>query len=134
VVVDAAWSTRHVRAVLEGRGIVRDLAHDGDGNWTVDGHPAPLLSAAIGTDLSVSAFTNLLPIRRLDLAIGQSAEIVTAYVSFPDMAVFPDPQRYTRISERTYLYESRDSEFRGEIDVDLNGVTLRFDQMFARED
>ncbi|WP_207482132.1 putative glycolipid-binding domain-containing protein [Arenibaculum pallidiluteum] len=130
--IDSLWRTRRLRVEMVGSGRVLALASDGEGRWTVDGVPAPTLGRAVDVDLSVSAFTNTLPIRRLGLAAGQSAEIVTAYVEFPGLDVFPDPQRYTRLSDRTYLYEAGDSDFRGVITVDEDGFMLDFEGMFSR--
>ncbi|MGP3954355.1 putative glycolipid-binding domain-containing protein [Nonomuraea sp. 3N208] len=39
-------------------------------------------------------FTDTLPIRRLNLAIGDAAEVVTAYVGASSLQVSSDPQRH----------------------------------------
>jgi hypothetical protein len=45
-----------------------ELISDGRGKWTdASGNPLPALDGAIDMDLSVSPFTNTLPIRRLRL-------------------------------------------------------------------
>jgi hypothetical protein len=57
---------------------------------------------------------------------------VTAYVSVPDLTVTTDPQRYTRLSDREYLYESRDSDFRRTVTVDQDGLVLDYPGLFER--
>jgi hypothetical protein len=53
-----------------------DLLSDGQGNWTTsDGQAVSELRGCIDVDISVSAFTNTLPIRRLGLAPTGSAEL-----------------------------------------------------------
>lgn len=99
--------------------------------WTADGRSRPDLAEAVDIDLSFSPFTNTLPVRRLELGIGESRDIVTAYVT-PELEVLPDPQRYTRTGERRYLYESRDSDFRREILVDGEGLVVDYPGLFVR--
>ena len=84
-------------------------------------------------DLSASPITNTLPIRRLNLAKGSAAEIRVAYVHFPDLAIVCDPQRYTCVQPmRRYRYESLDSDFVREIDVDRNGLIVSYPGLFRR--
>lgn len=112
----------------------RELQVDFDGvRWCVDGEERSDLSGAAEVDLSVSPFSNTLPIRRLALAPGEGADILTAYVTVPDLTVTTDPQRYTRLSENEYLYESRDSDFRRTISVDAEGLVVTYPGLFRRE-
>ncbi|PRZ07677.1 hypothetical protein BCE75_104145 [Isoptericola sp. CG 20/1183] len=108
-----------------------ELAHD-DGEWHADGSPRPDLVEAVDLDLAFSPFTNTLPIRRLGLAVGDAADIVTAYVDHESFTVTADPQRYTRLGSEQYLYESRDSDFRREITVDEDGLVVDYPGLFAR--
>jgi len=101
------------------------------GEWSANGEPRPDLGAAIDIDLSFSPFTNTLPIRRLALSPGASRDIVTAYVT-DALEVLPDPQRYTCLSRDHYLYESRDSDFRREILVDVAGLVLDYPGLYRR--
>jgi hypothetical protein len=90
-----------------------NLVSNGRGRWTDGlGRLLPALDGAIDIDLSASPFTNTLPIRRLLLARGSSADIRAVYVHFPDLAILADPQRYTCLEPlRRYRYESLDSDF-----------------------
>jgi hypothetical protein len=53
----------------------------------------PDLAGAVDIDISVSPFTNTLPIRRLRLARGLAADLTMAYVRVPELIDVPDPQR-----------------------------------------
>src|SRR5690606_26932777 len=103
------------------------------GSWSLAGEPHPDLADAVDVDLSFSPFTNTLPIRRLALDVGDSAEIVTAYVEAETLAVTPDPQRYTRLTEDRYVYESLDSDFRRTITVDTHGLVVDYPGLYRRE-
>jgi hypothetical protein len=76
-------------------------------------------------DLSVTPATNTLPIRRLDLPIGKSESVIAAWVKFPELAVQPLSQRYTRLAKNTYRYES-ETGFSAEIGVDDLGLVTAY--------
>jgi uncharacterized glyoxalase superfamily protein PhnB len=82
------------------------LARSSDNAWTVNDTPRLALDGCIDVDLGFSPSTNLLPIRRLRLAVGQRAAVRAAWVRFPELTLEVLEQTYTRLSESTYLYES----------------------------
>lgn len=100
------------------------------GRWWVDDQERPDLGEALEVDIAVSPLSNTLPIRRLHLQVGDSADIVTAYITVPDLAVTTDPQRYTRLAEHRYRYDSRDSDFTAVLDVDAQGLVTRYPGLF----
>lgn len=103
-----------------------------DGTWSVNGELRPDLDGAIDIDLAFSPFSNTLPIRRLNLAIGSRAEITTVYIDAPSLRVVPDPQAYTRTAVNQYLYESLDSDFRRQITVDPDGFVIDYPGLYSR--
>ncbi|MFI2104117.1 putative glycolipid-binding domain-containing protein [Isoptericola sp. NPDC019693] len=126
-----AWTFRALR-LRSSDGRQLDLSRDDDAGWRVDGSARPDLADAVDVDLSFSPFTNTLPIRRLDLAVGAAADIVTAYVDGETFEVSADPQRYTRVDADRYVYESRDGDFHREITVDADGVVVDYPGLFSR--
>jgi uncharacterized protein len=131
---DGSWTVESARIEIVGEQHTVGVASDGRGRWTDgSGTPLPALDGAIDMDLSVSPFTNTLPIRRLQLAKGSSAEIRAVYVHFPDLVVLADPQRYTCLEPlRRYRYESLDSNFVREIEVDDDGLVVTYPSLFKR--
>jgi uncharacterized protein len=131
---DGSWTLEHASVQIVGEQRKAEFVSDGHGKWTdASGNPLPTLEDAIDIDLSVSPFTNTLPIRRLQLAKGSSAEIRAVYVHFPDLAIVNDPQRYTCLEPlRRYRYESLDSDFVREIEVDKNGLVVTYPGLFKR--
>ena len=83
-------------------------------------------------DLSVTPSTNTLPIRRLDLKVGESKEVTATWVRFPELVIQPLPQRYTRLTETRYRYESRGGAFTAELEVDENGVVIDYPPAWER--
>lgn len=132
VFCDASWRTRRAEiSLFDGHRV--ELQSDGAGNWRLDRRPAPHLKRATDIDITATPFTNTLPIRRLGLKVGQQKEILSAYVSLPDMAVTADPQRYTCIEPgRLYRFESSGGSFVREIKVDADGLVLEYPGLFKR--
>ncbi|MFC5501850.1 putative glycolipid-binding domain-containing protein [Lysinimonas soli] len=132
LVCDRDWTFRRLRLEAATGERALEVESDGKGEWTVDGEWRSDLDECIDVDLSGTPFTNSLPIRRLDLAIGEEADLVMAYIDFEDLTVLPDAQRYTRLDEDLYRYESLDSDFSRDITVDLAGFVVEYPGLFER--
>ena len=105
--VDAAGATRALDLADAVGGATLALRGDGQGRWwDADGVPVPDLDDCVDVDISTTPLTNTLPVRRLRLRPGESAEIRVAYVDVPSLAVRPVMQSYRRIDERSYQYAS----------------------------
>ena len=128
------WTTSEVvvSAILGTWVVGVELVRD-KGRWYVDANRSPDLGEGADVDLGFTPATNTLPIRRLGLDVGASAEILTAWVRFPEFTVEPFPQRYTRLSERRYLYESLTSDFTAELEVDDQGLVIAYPGLWERE-
>ncbi len=110
---------------------------DGQGHWAMaSGDALPDLDGCIDVDISVTPFTNTLPIRRLALAPGAFQEIVVAYIKVPDITLQPFKQRYTclNIQEQggTYRYASIVSGFTADLSVDNEGLVISYPGIFQR--
>jgi hypothetical protein len=80
----------------------------------------------VDLDLSFSPSTNLIPIRRLDLAPGQQGEARAAWLQFPSLALEPLAQLYRRTGESSYHYETLDGSFATELEVNPMGFITRY--------
>ena len=131
---DKSWRVRSAEVGLIGSDGKVEIAGDGKGNWSdASGKRLPKLAGAIDIDLSATPFTNTLPIRRLKVRAGQSAEIVTVYILAPALTMTTDPQRYTCLEPlKRYRYESIDSDFTRDIEVDRRGMVITYPGLFRR--
>jgi hypothetical protein len=86
----------------------------------------PMVQGCIDVDLGFSPSTNLLPIRRLKLAMGARANVRAAWVRFPELTLEVLEQTYTRMAELTYLYESAGGEFKRELTVNSDGFVVDY--------
>ena len=132
---DASWETRRARV----RGQIGQAAADlsiiraVDGAWSVNGSTLPTLQGCVDIDLGFSPSTNLLPIRRLAMAVGQHAAVRAAWVRFPELRLEVLEQTYTRIGPETYRYESAGGAFTRELSVDSNGFVLDYPGIWCVE-
>jgi hypothetical protein len=131
---EADWRTR--RAVVTGSAAgakVRfELTADGAGHWMLNGEPLTLVQGALDIDLGFTPATNLLPIRRLDLAIGDGAKVRTAWLRFPELRVEQLEQWYRREAARVFRYEALvDGErFQARLDTDEFGRVLLYERLW----
>ncbi|HEV3459606.1 MAG TPA: putative glycolipid-binding domain-containing protein [Thermoanaerobaculia bacterium] len=91
-----------------------------------------VVAGCLDVDLAFTPSTNILPLRRLGLAAGESREVTAAWLRFPELTVEPLPQRYTRLDERRVLYESRGGAFTAELEVDELGLVVRYPPLWER--
>ena len=77
-----------------------ELSVDSDHRWRLNGRECPVVAGCIDIDLAFSPSTNMLPIRRLNLAIGQEAKVRAAWLRFPGFNLEPLEQLYRRIDAR----------------------------------
>lgn len=109
------------------------LATDGHGRWgEMNGSHRTELDGCYDIDLACTPFTNTLPIRRLPLHEGDSAELPVVYVDPETLEVRPVTQRYTRTAGHTWRYESVDTGYVTTFDVDEHGLVLDYPDEFRR--
>ena len=134
---DPLWRVRAVRVGVPGTEPRVDLLSDGEGTWTSsDGRAVPELEGCEYVDISVTPFTNTLPIRRLGLAPGESAEISVAYIEGTELQARPEPQLYTCLEKRDggglYRFLSLDGGYTADLPVDSDGLVLDYPGLFER--
>ena len=133
IACSSSWVTRSARVSgwVGDRRIDTHIEHDG--SWTINGAVCPQVEGCIDVDLNFSPSTNLLPIRRLRLEIGERAAVRAAWLRFPTFTLEPLEQTYTRLAERTYRYESAGGRFVAEIEVDDDGLPVTYGDIWACE-
>ena len=134
---DVGWQVRAMRIGVPGEPPRVHVLSNGEGNWTTpDGRFVPHLEGCTDVDISVTPFTNTLPIRRLGLAPMESAEVSVAYVEGAELQAWPEPQRYTCLEKGDrgglYRFLSLDSEFTADLLVDADGLVLDYPGLFRR--
>ena len=129
---DAAWRVRHALVEVAGGGRL-ELYADGEGHWQdSEGAPVEALAGCVDIDLTASCFTNTLPIRRLHGVLDLRQEIDVAWVWIPELKVEKAKQAYARLGAGTYRFESVGRDFQADLQVDDDGLVVRYPGLFSR--
>jgi len=133
---DDSWRLRDAELRLATERFIRSLSlqTDGRGHWRHrHGRPIDDLDGCLDVDIWPTPFTNSFPIRREPMAIGERRQFRMAWIFGPDLTVHAQPQAYTRLAERLYLFENLDgSGFSAELPVDESGIVLDYPGLFRR--
>lgn len=134
VVCDPQWRTRSatVSGWMGNEAVEIELLA-GSGSWRLNGVEQAAVAGCLDVDLSFSPSTNLLPIRRLSLAVGQEAPVRAAWLRFPELVLETLEQTYRRLDDRTYRYESGGGTFMAELEVDELGLVTRYPGLWEAE-
>ncbi len=135
---DAEWRT--AKATVDGwcggRQVELRLRRDPSGSWTVNGDPCPAVVGCPDLDLSFTPATNLPPLRRLGLQVGQRAELRSAWLEWPAGVLSPLVQRYTRRSATEYDYEAdlpEGARFTGVLRIEPGGWVVDYAGLWIEE-
>lgn len=126
----ANWQVRELQIGTINMPKPMELIRDQDGWRDAVGRRLPELTGCLDVDISATPLTNALPIRRLNLAVGQSAEVSVAYIHCPSLELTVINQRYTRKSETQYLFDLIDGSFSATITVDQDGFVTDYPRLF----
>ncbi len=123
-----AWHTKQVELELrrDSGTLIRSFHVEPGGRWIEAGKELADVRGLLDIDLGISPSTNTLPIRRLDLPVGSSADVTAAWVKFPSLQIIRLDQRYTHVADGRYAYESAGGEFRAEIEIDEFGLVKKY--------
>lgn len=135
IACDPLWITRsaNVRGNVGARTIDVRIVRRADGAWLLNDDPVGGVVGCLDVDLNFSPSTNLLPIRRLNLAIGQKADVRAAWLRFPSFLLEPLDQSYERIGERTFRYKSAGGSFVADLDVGESGLPIRYGNLWTAD-
>ena len=135
VVCDSGWQTLSGRVTgwVGNETVEIELSVDAARRWRLNGTESPAVAGCTDLDLNFSPSTNLLPIRRLGLAIGQEAQVQAAWLRFPSFTLEPLEQLYRRIAVATYRYESAGGGFVTELQVSAAGLVIRYPNFWQVE-
>ncbi|HEX2681509.1 MAG TPA: putative glycolipid-binding domain-containing protein, partial [Candidatus Dormibacteraeota bacterium] len=127
--------TKRLSVTAHGDGWRRrlDLTRLRSGRWICAGVQSDMkaVAGALDCDLALSPLTNTMPVLRHGLLEdGGPLEFLMAWVSVPDLHVYPSRQRYRflRRSGQSSIvrYESMDSHFTAELTFDKDGLCLEY--------
>ncbi|MGE5174650.1 MAG: putative glycolipid-binding domain-containing protein [Betaproteobacteria bacterium] len=133
---EESWRLRQADLVVATERFTRSLSvqTDGHGHWQHgDGRVIEELDGCVDVDIWPTPFTNSFPINREPMTVGELREFRMTWISAPELSLHVQPQAYTRLADRLYLFENLDgSGFQEELPVDEYGIVLDYPGLFRR--
>lgn len=124
---DLTWRT--LSATVEGwvddEEIRLDIARCDD-TWLLDGERQTGVSGCVDLDLGFTPATNLLPLRRINLAVGSQAPAPAAYLRFPEMRMEMLEQTYRRTGATAYAYAAPTLHYATTLEVADTGFVTEY--------
>ena len=135
VFCNSEWRTEsgQVSGTIGGRSVDLAVSVSSERKWFLNGVECGDVEGCLDIDLGFSPSTNLLPIRRLALAVGKQAEVRAAWLPFPSLELQLLPQVYRREGERTYRYESGGGAFTRTLEVNSTGFVTSYPGIWQAE-
>lgn len=129
---DAAWRTRvgRVRGWLGRQDVEITVLPTREGHWTITGAEPAAVEGCVDVDIGFTLATNLLPLRRLALAVGESADAPAAWLSFPNLRLERLEQRYRRLAPTRYEYRSPRTDYVATLEVNEVGFVTRYPDLW----
>jgi hypothetical protein len=133
---DLHWHTQWgtVRGWLGDVAVDLSIARDARGHWKLNDEAVPDLSHCVDLDLGFTPATNLLQLRRLNLAKGEGADAPAAWVDLDGGGVLSElAQRYERRSESEYAYEAKRFDYAATLSVTEDGFVRDYPRLWVAE-
>ena len=136
LVCDSRWQTLSgtVTGWIGNEVITANVVVNEEKRWELNGSECAQVAGCIDLDLNFSPLTNLLPVRRLNLAVGQEATVRAAWLRFPTFKLELLEQVYRRIDDTTYRYESAGGSFVAELTVNEFGMVTDYPGLWRAEE
>jgi uncharacterized protein len=135
VITDSGWRTKssQIGGMIGDREIDIRVSVNNDRKWFLNDVECAAVAGCVDIDLGFSPITNLLPIRRLSLDVGQEAEVKAAWLPFPSLEFELLRQTYRREGETTYRYESGGGVFMRMLEVNEVGFVTNYPGLWVEE-
>jgi uncharacterized protein len=109
------------------------LGADGTGGWgEMNGARRPDLAGCTDIDLSCTPFTATLAIRRLQLDVGETADVAAASIDVDTLGVVPVATRYQRVGRANFTAAVPTTGETRAFDVDEYGLVHDLEGRFRR--
>lgn len=133
IVANKNWEVLSFNIKTQLNGVISILEGEKNlDNWIINGELKTEFEGCIDIDISLTPFTNTLPINRLNLNTKSSSDIKILYIDVLYQRIASTNQRYTKLSSTKYLYENKSSSFQAQIEVDKIGIIVNYPNLFKR--
>ncbi|WP_312993126.1 putative glycolipid-binding domain-containing protein [Chryseobacterium flavum] len=133
LVIDRDWLIQKFIIESEVNGIYNELKGEKiQGEWKINSNINPDFKDFKFIDISLTPFTNTLPVNHLKMSQNDSREIKVIYIDVLNCQVKPAAQQYTRTASHEYLYENIQTAFKAGILIDDMGLVIHYPGLFEK--
>lgn len=131
---NANWLPYHLKfmSTINNQQFNFQLEKTNDHIWILNNQHANAFDNCNYIDISITPFTNTLPINHLQLALNEEQQINVIYINIFEKEIKPLQQFYKRLSTETYLYKNIPNDFEATIKIDDAGFVTDYPYLFER--
>ncbi|WP_335872761.1 putative glycolipid-binding domain-containing protein [Bacillus sp. 2205SS5-2] len=135
VIMDINWHTKRVEIINLELNEKLQLDSNCKGKWFLENSELLEMGGVIDIDISVTPFSNTLPINRFKWELGQERNFNMLYIDVPTLEFMKLQQQYKFIGSsdngiRKFQYKCRD--FETVVTVDQDGLIIEYPDVFIR--
>jgi uncharacterized protein len=131
--INADWGIQSFQIESEVNSVKKTTIGEKKGNhWELNGVIETDFTDLKFIDISLTPFTNTLPIRNLKLEIGQHREIDVIYINILENNIKIGKQKYTKKGESIFKYENVPNDFEADIEVDELELVSFYPYLFEK--
>jgi hypothetical protein len=109
-----------------------NLNHNGHGNWFSNGQEWKHLEGCLDIDISLTPFTNSLPINRIKSGMDEKTGIEVVYIDVLNFNISKELQYYQFLENNKYNYSNSDGSFTADIVVGEFNLVKHYPGLFER--
>jgi hypothetical protein len=134
VELDERWITQRgvISGFLHAQPIDFVITRRSD-EWFINGKLQAGLGHLDDLDFGFTPATNLQQLRRMQLEVGESAELPVAWLDASAADLVELPQRYLRRDRTSYDYEAPSVPYRATLEIDQSGFVKRYPGLWELE-
>ena len=103
------------------------------GKWSINGQERSEFENLKFIDISLTPFTNSLPIQQLNLQLGEEEPIEVMYIDVVHKELSRVQQSFVKLDKETVRYANVPKDFQADITIDEEGLVVDYPGLFVRE-
>lgn len=133
LIIDSEWLIQNFHITYEVNGMEKMLQGDKIMNkWEINGQIDEDFTDFKFIDISLTPFTNTLPIKNINMPLAQENEIHVIYLDILNGSITPVKQKYIKKNDDMYRFENVPNDFEADIKIDSFGLVEFYPELFQK--
>ncbi|MGE8426978.1 MAG: putative glycolipid-binding domain-containing protein [Sphingobacterium sp.] len=131
--IDEHWNVQHLDLEYAVNDVIKRIKGNKiENDWEINGSVKNDFQGIDYIDISLTPFTNTLPINNLNLEMGESTDIKVLYFDILNDAIKPVNQNYSKTKALTFQYKNIPKDFEADLEVDSLGLVVNYPGLFTK--